>query len=79
MDFKDKPDTNFRNIDDLTKEDAADQVRALRKGINYHDHLYYVKNAPKISDPVYDKLFKRLEILEAAFPALKSAPNPSAS
>ncbi|KPP98879.1 NAD-dependent DNA ligase LigA [Marinobacter sp. HL-58] len=77
MDFRSKPDTNFRNIDDLTEKEAAEEARALRDGINYHDHLYYVKNAPKISDAVYDQLFQRLEDLEAAFPDLKTEDSPT--
>lgn len=78
MDFKSKPDTSFKDIDELSEEEAQREVRALREGINYHDYLYYVKNAPKISDAVYDKLFQRLEDLESAFPGLKSADSPTA-
>ena len=37
-------------------------MQALREGIEYHDHLYYVKNKPEISDAVYrvDENGKRL-------------------
>ncbi|MEY2807015.1 MAG: NAD-dependent ligase LigA [Planctomycetota bacterium] len=41
-------------------------VRALR----HHDHLYYVEGRPEISDAEYDALFRELQQLEAAHPAL---------
>jgi len=78
MDFKHKPDTRFRDIDKLSKKAAAEEADALREGINYHDYLYYVKNSPEISDAVYDKLFHRLQDLEAAFPELQEPDSPTA-
>jgi DNA ligase (NAD+) len=77
MDFKKNARTDFKDIDDLTRKAARKEVEALREGIDYHDYLYYVKNRPKISDAVYDKLFKRLEELEAAFPELQSDTSPT--
>ncbi|WP_372985431.1 NAD-dependent DNA ligase LigA [Marinobacter sp.] len=77
MDFKDKPNTRFKSVDTLNKKQAAEEISALREGINYHDYLYYVENSPKISDSVYDKLFQRLEALEAAFPSLKTPDSPT--
>lgn len=77
MDFKKKPRTDFRAIEDLDKEEAEEEIEALREGINYHDYLYYVKNDPQISDAVYDKLFQRLEALEEAFPDLRPEDSPT--
>ncbi|MCW8126535.1 NAD-dependent DNA ligase LigA [Microbulbifer halophilus] len=77
MDFKKNPDTDFKNIDDLNEDEAAGEAAALREGINYHDHLYYVKDAPRISDAKYDKLLKRLEDLEDAHPKLKTDDSPT--
>lgn len=77
MDFKRNPDTHFKGIDKLGKKEATEEIRALREGINYHDHLYYVKDSPKISDAVYDKLFQRLQDLEEAFPNLRSGDSPT--
>ncbi len=73
MDFKHKPGTNFKSADNPDKK----QIRGLRESINYHNFLYYVKNSPKISDAVYDKLFQRLETLEAAFSELKTLDSPT--
>ena len=77
MDFKKNPSTRFKDIDDLDKEAARKEIEALREGINYHDYLYYVKNKPEISDATYDKLFRRLQKLETAFPDLQSATSPT--
>jgi len=77
MDFKKTPDTDFRDIEKLSKEEAEEQAAALREAIAYHDHRYYVKNDPVISDAVYDTLFARLQELEDAFPDLHSAASPT--
>ncbi|SDZ75307.1 NAD-dependent DNA ligase LigA [Microbulbifer marinus] len=77
MNFKDKPDTNFRSLDQVDIEEADEEASALREGIHYHDYLYYVKDSPKISDAIYDKLFQRLQDLEAAFPKLKTEDSPT--
>jgi DNA ligase (NAD+) len=42
MDFKKKPSTYFKDISKLSKKQAREEVGALREGISYHDHLYYV-------------------------------------
>jgi len=77
LDFRHDPDTDFRDLDDLWKDDARREVEALREGINHHDHLYYVENKPDISDAVYDRLFRRLEELEEAFPDLADENSPT--
>ena len=40
MDFKKKPRTEFKDIDDLTQEDARKEAEALREGIDHHDYFY---------------------------------------
>jgi len=77
MDFKHNPKTEFKDTGRLSKKEAEDQVAALREGIEYHNYLYYVKNQPEISDAAYDKLFKRLQELEEAFPELQSDTSPT--
>lgn len=77
MDYKKKPNTRFKKISDVSKDEARRQAQALREGIEYHDYWYYVKNAPKISDATYDKLFRRLEDLEEAFPDLATDDSPT--
>ncbi|MFP4477224.1 MAG: NAD-dependent DNA ligase LigA [Desulfatibacillaceae bacterium] len=77
MDFTKNPKTDFKDVDGLSADEAEKQMRALEKGIDYHDRKYYVENEPVISDATYDKLFARLEELERAFPDLASENSPT--
>lgn len=45
-------------------------VFALRAEIEKHNHNYYNKDAPTIPDVEYDKLFRRLQELEAEHPSI---------
>jgi DNA ligase (NAD+) len=76
-DFKHNPQINFKDVKSLSKKEARHQIEALREGIEYHNYLYYVKSAPEISDATYDKLFRRLQELEKAFPDLRSDDSPT--
>ncbi|MDH4175293.1 MAG: hypothetical protein OEV97_16295, partial [Betaproteobacteria bacterium] len=49
------------------------RVAALREEIERHNRLYYVDDAPEISDAAYDKLFAELLQLEADHPELAAA------
>ncbi|MFO8184373.1 MAG: NAD-dependent DNA ligase LigA, partial [Candidatus Aegiribacteria sp.] len=77
MDYRHDPSTDFRDVDELSKEEAREQAEALREGIEYHDYLYYVRNDPEISDATYDRLFSRLRELEEKFPELESPDSPT--
>lgn len=77
MDFKHNPKTDFKDIKKLSEKEAKQEIESLREGIEYHNYLYYVKNNPEISDSKYDKLFKRLQELEQAFPKFKSESSPT--
>ena len=61
------PPLDFDPAESLDEETAREQVRRLREAIRYHDHRYYQRADPIISDPVYDALFERLDELEDAF------------
>ena len=41
------------------------KIEQLRKEIHRHDHLYYVKDQPEITDREYDRLMEQLKNLEA--------------
>jgi DNA ligase (NAD+) len=56
---------------------VARQAQALREAIERHNRLYYVDDAPEISDAEYDALFRELQALEAAHPELRSAASPT--
>lgn len=77
MDFKRDPKTKFKDIEKMSKKEAKEEIEALQEGIEYHNYLYYVKDQPKISDSVYDRLFHRLQKLEEAFPEFQSDTSPT--
>jgi DNA ligase (NAD+) len=49
-------------------ETEKKEVALLRSQIHLHDHLYYVKDSPEISDRDYDSLYHRLKELEGKYP-----------
>jgi DNA ligase (NAD+) len=75
--YKSNPDVDFERIDALSEPEAAKQVEQLREALEHHDYCYYVEASPVISDKAYDKLFRRLQDLEAAFPELQSPDSPT--
>ena len=61
----------------MTEQQARERIEGLRTQLRYHADLYYRKDAPEISDYEYDALFRELETLEAAFPALVTDDSPT--
>ena len=59
------------------ESEAKKRVEELRKSINHHNYLYYVLDAPEISDFEYDVLMKELVELEAGYPELVTADSPT--
>ena len=53
------------------------QIEALREELRRHEHLYYVLDAPEISDAEYDLRMNRLRALEAAHPELITPDSPT--
>lgn len=64
-------------VEDLSHAEAAAEYDALVKEITKHDRLYYVEDAPIISDAEYDALRQRLEAIEARFPDLIRPDSPT--
>jgi len=58
-------------------KNLSKQIEELREQIRYHDHRYYVLDAPEISDPEYDQLLLRLKELEAQDPSLITPDSPT--
>ncbi len=61
----------------MNRKQAAARVEELRRAIRRHDYLYYVKDAPEISDAEYDRLFRELVALEERFPQLRTPDSPT--
>src|SRR5919199_1046001 len=57
--------------------DVRGRIEDLREQIRKHNRLYYVEDAPEISDAEYDALYKELEDLEAAHPELVTPDSPT--
>jgi len=53
------------------------RVAALRAEIEHHNRLYYVEDAPEITDTEYDRLFRELQALEAEHPELATPDSPT--
>jgi DNA ligase (NAD+) len=49
----------------------------LRAEIERHNYAYYVLDAPTIPDAEYDKLFRELQRIEAAYPELATPDSPT--
>jgi DNA polymerase (family 10) len=58
-------------------EDVRQEVEDLRVELRRHAYLYYAEARPVISDAEYDRLFRRLQELEQAHPAVQSADSPT--
>jgi len=71
------PPYNFKEIARLGHEETKKEIENLKEAIEYHNYLYYIKNAPEIDDSDYDELFRRLQKLEEAFPELQSPDSPT--
>lgn len=53
------------------------RIEALRREIERHNRLYFVKDAPEVTDAEYDRLFAELARLEQEHPELASADSPT--
>lgn len=57
--------------------DVKRRIQELSDEIEKHNYQYYVLDKPVISDREYDRLFKELQELEAAYPQLKLKNSPT--
>jgi DNA ligase (NAD+) len=53
------------------------EAEELREKIRRHEYLYYVEDAPEISDAAFDRLMNRLKEIEAAHPELATPDSPT--
>ena len=59
---------------------ASDPVKLhawLATALRWHNHLYYAKAEPEISDAEYDRLMRDLEAIEAEHPELQTPDSPT--
>jgi DNA ligase (NAD+) len=55
----------------------AQQIEALREDLRRHEHLYYVLDAPELTDADYDARMNRLRALESVHPSLVTPDSPT--
>ena len=53
------------------------EAEKLREELRHHEHLYYVMDAPVLTDAQYDGLMNQLKALEAEHPELVTADSPT--
>jgi DNA ligase (NAD+) len=61
----------------MSEPAVSRKIEKLREELRRHEHLYYVLDAPEISDAEYDALMNELKRLEAAHPELITADSPT--
>jgi DNA ligase (NAD+) len=61
----------------MPDEAVRKKLEALREKIRHHEHLYYVMDAPSLSDAEFDDLMRELKRLEAEHPALVTPDSPT--
>jgi DNA ligase (NAD+) len=57
--------------------DPAVEIERLREQLRHHEHLYYVLDAPTISDADYDTMLRELRAMEERHPELASTDSPT--
>ncbi|HEY0162520.1 MAG TPA: NAD-dependent DNA ligase LigA [Edaphobacter sp.] len=60
-----------------TAPTPEEQVQTLREQIQHHEYLYYVQDAPEITDAQYDALMNHLKALEEQHPELITPDSPT--
>lgn len=61
----------------MANPEAEQRHKQLAEALRHHDYLYYVADAPKLSDGAYDALRRELEELERAHPELQTPDSPT--
>jgi DNA ligase (NAD+) len=61
----------------VTHPSPEAQAEKLRDEIRHHEHLYFVLDAPEISDAEFDRLVNRLRALERDHPELVTPDSPT--
>ena len=57
--------------------DEKERILYLREELHRHNHNYYVKNAPEISDQAFDEMMHELQMLESKHPEMTDENSPT--
>ena len=70
--------TGAENIgEEPRREGERQRAEGLREELRRHNRLYYVEDAPQISDAEYDALYRELEEIEREHPGLVTEDSPT--
>lgn len=61
----------------MTKDQARAKIEKLSAKLQQHNYLYYIKDAPEISDYEFDQMLKELQKLEEEYPEFKLPTSPT--
>ncbi len=61
----------------MPDDSVIQRVAELREQLNYHNHRYYVLDAPVVSDHDYDQLLQELRQIEEEYPELVTPDSPT--
>jgi DNA ligase (NAD+) len=61
----------------VSESSVVERLQWLCAEIERHNHAYYVRDDPKVSDAQYDQLMRELQALEAKHPELLTASSPT--
>jgi DNA ligase (NAD+) len=61
----------------MVSKDPTKRIESLRETIRHHEYLYYVLDAPEISDAEFDRLMNELKAIEAHHPELITPDSPT--
>jgi DNA ligase (NAD+) len=61
----------------MTLEEAKQRIEQLGEELSRHNYLYYVKDAPVISDLEFDEMLRELQDLEDKYPEFRSETSPT--
>lgn len=61
----------------MNRDEARERIKILTEELNRHNHLYYVKSSPEISDFQFDQMLEELSNLEKEYPDLADQDSPT--
>ncbi|MDZ7846667.1 MAG: NAD-dependent DNA ligase LigA [Owenweeksia sp.] len=61
----------------MNKEEAKSRIQELSHELEHHNYLYYVRDAPEISDYEFDQKLEELQKLEEEYPAFRDPNSPT--
>ena len=69
--------SDLRPVEELSLDEAAEELRSLAERLGEANRDYHQKDAPRIADAEYDALKRRNAEIETRYPELRRADSPS--